>query len=196
MTPERLARAAQHAEARDLWGLATEIYAAARDIADIDAFHLLVVHHGEELPMHYVLFAAGDKTWPGGRHPLNPSPTAPASTGETASSVGEVRRGQDTFPIGVGDSLALNLRHTVGAPPSPYGAAFDIYPSQLYVPILLPSDPNIAYRMSDVDPPAPLGVLCVLSGGYDFFTPCHRRTYESLAFDSALQIACCLGAAS
>ena len=74
---------AARADARDLWGFAQELHRAASTIADIDAFHLLVYHAHEAAPMHFVLFANTETTWPGARHPSpNPSPAEPAPTSE------------------------------------------------------------------------------------------------------------------
>ena len=162
--PDHLALAAQAAEAKDLWALAQHIHDAAREIAEFDAFHLLVVHHGEPLPMHYVLFADTKKTWPGARYPAHD---------EAART---------THPLGIGDVLALERRATVDerSMPLPYGDAFNPSPSQLYVPIL--------HRLE------PLGVLSPLSGTPDFFTPDHRRQFEGLAAKIAPLIAQCLRA--
>jgi hypothetical protein len=191
MSPDRLARAAQHAEARDLWGLATEIYQAAREIADFDLFHLMVYHAGEDRPMNFVLFGNRETTWPGER--------------------------QEPREV-LGDSLALKLRRTVDQDslPLPYGDAFNPFPSQLYVPILLrhgpfgaenrqplidPADPSLANRESQIEnrdplPPfediEPIGVMGLLSGAYDFFTPSHRQAYESLGCAAAPLVGHCL----
>ena len=150
---EHLALAAERGEAEDLNGLARHVYAAAREVADIDAFHLLVYHANEEAPMNYILFGDSEKTWAGARHEPGQCP---------------------------GDSLALELRRTVdqSVQPLPYGDAFNIYPSQLYVPILHLLEP--------------IGVLCVMAGIHDFFTAEHRRQYDSLAAPIASLIANCL----
>lgn len=173
---------AARADARDLWGFAQELHRAASTIADIDAFHLLVYHAHEAAPMHFVLFANTETTWPGARHEPEEC---------------------------LGDSLALKLRRTVtqSSLPLPYGDAFNLYPSQLYIPILLPPEPRTpsesgieyrvsnesgtASRMSHIDPD-PLGVLCVMAGIHNFFPPDLRQAYEQLAQDSAPLLSHCL----
>ena len=152
---------AARADARDLWGFAQEMHRAATTIADIDAFHLLVYHAHEDAPMHFVLFANTETTWPGARHEPEEC---------------------------LGDSLALKLRRTVtqSSLPLPYGDAFNLYPSQLYIPILLPPEPQTA------DDPHPLGVLCVMAGIHNFFPPDLRQAYENLAHQSAPLLSHCL----
>ena len=144
---------AARADARDLWGFAQEMHRAASAIADIDAFHLMVYHAHEDAPMHFVLFANTETTWPGARHEPEEC---------------------------LGDSLALKLRRTVdqSSMPLPYGDAFNLYPSQLYIPILQETEP--------------LGVLCVMAGISDFFPPKLRQAYEQLAQDSAPLLSHCL----
>jgi hypothetical protein len=162
---------AARADARDLWGFAQELHRAARTIADIDAFHLLVYHAHEDAPMHYVLFANTETTWPGARHPTPPGFLDDGDPPAAQTS---------PYPIGVGDFLALKHSRTITeiALPLPYGDAFNLFPSQLYIPILHETEP--------------LGVLCVMAGIHNFFPPELRQAYENLAHQSAPLLSHCL----
>lgn len=134
---QALARAAEKAEARDLWGLAIELHAAATLIADIDAFHLCVVFAADDLPMQYVLFADGETTWPGERWTPQQCPA---------------------------DSLALELRRTVNenvllgrAPRGSYGAM----PCQRNVEVIPSSRRNQMPRKRHLD--AVLQIVAVVA---------------------------------
>jgi hypothetical protein len=102
--------------------------------------------------------------------PLTPA----ASSSEIDDLSPEATGRPDAYPLGVGDIAALKHLRTVdqGVMPLPYGDAFNLFSSQLYIPLIPPNG-------------VPVGVLCDLAGIHDFFTPELRGAYETLARDCA-----------